>query len=567
MKKRIIFLILLLLIDGYSLHADTKPYWIFFRDRGSLNIENAVAAKIASPEEPKNMSRRARILKSKSLFDEKDIEVNPEYIRAVSEISGGIRTITRFLNGVSVNLDSETLEKIEKLPFVQQIKPVSVFRKSPDPEQSGLMKPGVKEKNDGFKFSDYGDSFEQLNLIGIPQLHQLGYAGNGITVAILDSGFDGLQHTAFDSTQISHKWDFIEGDGDPAGDNHGTEVLSVIAALDRGNMIGTAPYATFILARTENVIGNVEQRIEEDYWVAGIEWADSLGADIANSSLGYTIFDDGAGYTYNDLDGDTAVTTIAADAAAAKGMIVVVSAGNEGNKSWYYITTPADGDSVFAVGSVDLDRNVSSFSSRGPTFDGRIKPDFVTLGEQVHVVDTIRTDAYRYAFGTSYSAPSFSGAVALILEVNPTWDFGTLRSALIASAQRAAPDSLYGYGMIDAFSTSGLKPTEPSISEFRVYDPYPQPVIFNDTTRRIYFPVEIPVENRTLTIRIFNFSGENIQTLEAPISGMGSLRNPGDAPSWDGTNFSGENVAPGIYYYSIQLFGYERHTGKIMVMR
>ncbi len=564
MKKIIIITIYIFLFCVNSAHSETKPYWVFFTDRGAINIEHAVAAKLASPSEPKNISRRARILGSESIFDEKDIEVYPEYISAVTEISGGLRTVTRFLNGVSVELDEEALEKVKRIPFVREVKPVAVFKKPVEPEPSRLKKPGIREKVTGFS---YGDSYEQLSMVGIPELHESGYAGSGITIAVLDSGFDRLQHTAFDSVRIAFMWDFVDGDNDPSGDFHGTEVLSILAALDQGMMIGAAPYAEYLLARTENIEGNVEERIEEDYWVAGIEWADSLGADIVNSSLGYTTFDDGTGYTYNDLDGDTAVTTIAADAAAGKGMLVITSAGNEGNKPWYYMTTPADGDSVFAVGSVDQDRTISSFSSRGPAYDGRIKPDFTALGENVLIVDDAGQNAYRYAHGTSYSAPAVSGAVALLLEVNPSWDFGQIRDRLISTAQAAEPDSLYGYGIIDAFAASGLEPPAPDISKFRVYDPYPQPVTFSVTTRRVYFPVDVPVEGRTLTIKIFNFNGENIQTLEAPVSGSGSLRNPGDAPNWDGTNFSGEDVAPGIYYFSIRLPGYGKHTGKLMVMR
>jgi len=543
--------------------CETRPYWVLFKDRGPVNVERAVAAKAASPSEIKSRSRRARVYGPERVFDETDLPVHPEYIETVAGLSGGIRTVTRFFNGVSADLDDAGLEKVKKLPFVREVKPVAVYVRPKAPE-SPPAKPSARERTDGYS---YGGSFEQLSIVGITKVHEAGYYGEGITVAVLDSGFDGLNHAAFDSIRIVARRDFVDGDDEPSGDDHGTEVLSVLAALDYGRMIGAAPHAAFILARTENVEGDVEQRIEEDYWVAGVEWADSLGADIVNSSLGYTTFDDGTGYTYRDLDGDTAVTTVAADMAAAKGMIVVSSAGNEGNTEWYYITTPADGDSVIAVGSVDLDGSVSAFSSRGPSCDGRVKPDFVALGEDVVVIDASKRDAYRFANGTSFAAPAVSGAVALLLEINPAWDFGDVREALIATAEKAGPDSLYGYGLIDAFAASGLKPPEPGVSAFRVYDPYPQPVAFDGTTRHLYFPVDVPVAGRTLTIRIFSFNGENVKTLEAPVSSAGELREPGDAPSWDGTNFLGEDVAPGVYFYTIQLFGYGKHTGKIMVMR
>jgi len=547
--------------------AETRPYWIFFTDRGPVDVPGAVAAKIASAAEPKSVSRRARVYGPERIFDERDIPVYAGYIDAVSELTGGIRTVTRWFNGVSADLDDGMVERVGRLPFVRELRPVAVFTKPEIPQTGVSPKPARPERGEYYSPADYGDSFEQASIIGVVGLHRRGYTGAGITIAVLDSGFDGLSHAAFDSMTVGAARDFVDGDSAPGGDDHGTEVLSIIAGLDRGGLIGTAPHATFLLARTENVEGNVEQRVEEDYWVAGVEWADSLGADIVNSSLGYTEFDDGTAYRYEDLDGDTAVTTIAADAAAEKGMIVVTSAGNEGDKPWYYVTTPADADSAFAVGSVDVGGTVSGFSSRGPTFDGRVKPDFLALGERVLVVDAARAASYRFADGTSYAAPSVSGAVALILHVNPGWEFGDLREALIRTAKSAGPDSLGGYGIIDAFDASGLEQTGPTTAGFRVYDPFPQPVRFDDRTRWVYFPVEVPVGGKTMTIKLYNFNGEVVRILSSPVAGSGSFRSPGEAPAWDGTNFSGEDVAPGVYYYTIQLYGYGMHTGKIMVMR
>jgi subtilisin family serine protease len=568
MKKafRAVLLLLMVLPAAFTLPAAMEvetAHWVFFTDRGTIDTETAVAAKIASPSEPKNLSRRAALLGG-AIFDERDLPVNPAYIEAVAAIAGRVRTVSRYLNGVSVEADGYAVERIRELAFVTDVRPVTVFRRPAEPEATAARKPSVAERAEGYS---YGNSYEQISMIGIHELHNAGYRGKGIVIAVLDSGFDGLGHAAFDSLTVVGMRDFVDGDDDVTGDNHGIEVLSILAALDNGNMIGSAPHASYLLARTENVANRVEERVEEDYWVAGIEWADSLGADVVNSSLGYTTFDDGTGYMYSDLDGDTAVTTIAADAAAEKGIIVVTSAGNEGDDDWYHMTTPADGDSVIAVGSVDADRIVSKFSSRGPTFDGRVKPDFVALGENVLAVDIRSRTSYKYVRGTSYAAPLVSGAAALLLEVNPGWDYGALRNALVASASPAGPDSLGGYGIPDVFAASGLEPLEPPVSGFRVYDPYPQPVTFSLTTRRIYFPVDIPVGGRTLTLRIFTFSGEMVQALESPVDVAGTLKNPSDAPSWDGTNYLGEDVAPGVYFFTIQLYGYEKRTGKIMVMR
>ena len=237
----------------------------------------------------------------------------------VAGIAGGVRTVTRWFNGVSADLDADARSRVARLPFVKSIRPVAEYRGAPEP---GNPESPPSQKPAGLS---YGTSYYQLNTTGIVKLHSRGYLGDGIRVCILDSGFDNLAHPAFDSLNVTHKWDFVGRDGDPGGDGHGTEVLSVLAANDPGNMIGAAPHAEYILARTE-IINDTDVHAEEDYWVAGLEWADSLGADIVNSSVGYTDFADGTSYSYSDLDGETAITTIAADIAVDKGMTVVVSA-------------------------------------------------------------------------------------------------------------------------------------------------------------------------------------------------------------------------------------------------
>ncbi len=544
--------------------AEAAPCWIFFADRGPVNVAKAVAAKTASQSEPKNSSRRARV-SAGALFDERDLPVDPGYVAAVAEIAGGVRTITRWFNGVSADLDDDAKARVERLPFVKSIRPVAEFRGRPEPERAEtpvMRKPAELS---------YGSSYYQLNTVGIVKLHSRGYFGDGVRICILDSGFNNLGHPAFDSLNVSHKWDFVGRDGDPGGDGHGTEVLSVLAANDPGNMIGAAPHAEYLLARTE-IINDPDVRAEEDYWVAGLEWADSLGADIVNSSVGYTDFADGTKYSYSDLDGETAITTIAADIAVDKGMVVVVSAGNEADDPLsYYIVTPADGKRVIAVGSVrlndDLTTSVSSFSSRGPTFDGRIKPDFMALGENVAVVN-VAGSIYTFKNGTSYSAPAVTGAAALLLQIHTGWSPAVLYDSLRVTAKPAGPDSLAGYGIIDAFAASGLSNGGSAVEGFTTYDPYPQPVVFGGkTAMRVYFPVDVPAGGKTLTISIRSFSGDPVRTIESPLPAAGSYRDRNGAPSWDGTNFSGDPVSPGVYFYTIRFPGAARRTGKIAVVR
>jgi len=561
-KRFTLLLLILTLLPLRFAFADSSPYWIFFTDRGGIDSDALLAAKRVSDSEPKNRSRRGRTLSKRRLFSESDLPVNTGYIAEVKIHAEGIRAISRYFNAVSVELDDSMLAMVSALPFVSELRPVYVRNVDMPPEMS-LGKPAGRDAVEAYS---YGDSFGQLSMLGIHSMHNQGFRGDGLTIAVLDSGFDRLEHTAFDSLKVAGEWDFVENDDDIRGDDHGTKVLSVMAALDNSRMIGAAPHASYLLARTEQHVGD-DMRIEEDYLIAGIEWADSLGADIVNISLGYTDFGSEDTYTYEDLDGDTALATIACDAAAAKGIMVVTSAGNEGNKEWRYVSVPADGDSVIAVGSLNLNRTISSFSSIGPTFDGRVKPDFVALGDNVLVADTNVVNSYKYGQGTSYSAPLISGGVALILEANPGWAYGDIMAAMIANAVQAGPETQYGYGLVDMFAAAGLTAVEPPVSAFRAFDPFPHPIAFDAVTPKIYFPVDVPEAGHLLTLKIYDFNGEIISKTAESVIEEGVLRDPGKAPGWDGTNFSGENVASGVYFYTIELFGYGRHTGKIMVTR
>lgn len=539
--------------------AASRPCWVYFTDRGGIDIGKAVSAKATSRAEPKTRSRRARAMGAAAITDVTDLPVNPGHVAGVADITGNIRTVSRYFNAVTTELDERDEVRVRELPYVRDIEPVAVLTGHPMPRDGSIAPSAARTTA-----LDYGQSYTQLEMVGVPKLHTRGYMGEGVFVAILDSGFSGLSHAAFDSVSISHRWDFVEHDDDIGDDDHGSDILSILAALDPGAMIGAAPYATYALARTEIV--EQEIRAEEDYFVAGVEWADSLGADIITTSLGYNTFDDFS-YTYADMDGMTGKTTIAADIAVNHGVVVVTSAGNEGNNSWHFITTPADGFNVIAVGSVGADRVVSSFSSRGPTYDGRVKPDFMALGENVVVAHAGTPDSYRRAEGTSVAAPAVSGAIALLLEVNPYWTPDVLADSLRFYSTPAGADTLYGYGFIDAFSTAGLPDEGTEVTAFRVYDPYPQPAVLGNVGDRVYFPMDVPARAKDLRFRIFTFDGTMVAKLDGTLARTGSLRERGDAPSWDGTNITGDAVAPGIYYYTVELAGYGVHRGKIAVLR
>jgi len=301
---------------------------------------------------------------------------------------------------------------------------------------------------------DYGFSYQQNALIRVPEVHNLGIDGTGVRIGMLDTGFRYQLNEAFRRLRVVAEFDFINGDSvtsnqegqDAANqDLHGTETLSVIGGFCPGRLIGPAFGAEYVLAKTEYV--PTETPVEEDFWVAGIEWLEAKGVDVVSSSLGYLDW-----YSYQDMDGNTAVTTRAADIAVSKGVVVVNSAGNEGNSSWHYIIAPADGDSVIAVGAVDGNGVLASFSSRGPTADGRIKPDVVAMGAGVYMAGPVHATDFRVGSGTSFSCPLVAGVAALILAAHPHLTPMQVAEALRQTADRARnPGNDYGWGLIDAW--------------------------------------------------------------------------------------------------------------------
>jgi len=284
-------------------------------------------------------------------------------------------------------------------------------------------------------------------------LHNQGFHGQGMVIAVLDGGFSNTDiNPAFDSlwqnNQILGTWDFvINGPVEFNKHSHGSQVLSTMGANIPGSLVGTAPKASFYLLRTED--GASEFLIEEDHWVSGAEFADSVGADLITSSLSYTTFTNPSmDHSYSDLDGNTTRITQGADIAASKGILVITSAANEGNKNWHYIGAPADGDSVLTVGSVDSQGNYSAFSSTGPSYDGRIKPNLTAQGDGTAIAASSGT--IIFGTGTSYSTPVISGIAACLWQSNKSLTNMEIIKALESSASQAnSPDSLLGYGIPD----------------------------------------------------------------------------------------------------------------------
>ncbi len=425
--------------------------WIYFKDHGEKSPSD-LRSMIEGVELTEHALRR-RLNRSRGpLRDVHDLPPAPRYIEEIKRIGCKVRKTSKYFNAVSAIVTPSQLQELVRLDFVRKIGKVHTFHRRiwPAVEEptGGTRSPGRAAAQDSF----YGPSFKQLDLINVIPLHQSGVHGEGVLVAMLDTGFN-RRHMALAGLDVIAEYDFVNNDsitsdqpGDPTGQhNHGTYTLSALGGYAPGHLIGPAWGASFILGKTEQI--DKEIQVEEDDWVRGIEWADSIGAEVVSSSLGY--FD---WYTYADMDGNTAVTTRAADLAAGRGITVVTAAGNEGPLPWPGIIAPSDGDSVIAVGAVDSNGVVVSFSSRGPSYDGRIKPDVVAQGLVVLAAAAWDSTGFVRVSGTSLSTPLVGGVCALLLQMHPYWTPVDVINALKSAASRSSsPDNDYGWGIVNAY--------------------------------------------------------------------------------------------------------------------
>lgn len=414
---------------------------------------------------PYSISNAAEYLSAKAIerrttqhiaIDSSDLPVNPTYIEQVLA-TGNVTYLSqsKWLNQILIYCkDNATINAINQLPFVKQSSAIGLL-KSPKPihekkdDYVDKLYSSAKHNQTEEENFDYGNAYNQVHIHDGEYLHTKGFTGKGITIAILDAGFYHYKELkAFDSllaqNSILGEKDFVDFDNSVNEDNaHGMYCLSVIGANVPGSMVGTAPHASFWLLRSENDFS--EYPIEEHNWVAAAEFADSAGADMISSSLGYYRFDDPSfNHSYNDFY--TGSTTVSSGAAMAvkKGMIVTNSAGNEGAGSWKYIVFPADADSVCAVGATDNGGLIASFSSYGYT--GKIKPNIVSVGAGTVLWGT--NDIPVSGNGTSFSNPNINGLIACLWQAFPTLDNMTILNAAYESADRYTnPDNRYGYGI------------------------------------------------------------------------------------------------------------------------
>lgn len=492
MKNIFLIFFSITLVLPAAAQAPSK-YIVYFTDR------NGSPYSISNPSA--YLSQRAIIRRANQniAITQDDLPVNPNYIDSVLA-AGNVTLLNRskWFNAVSIyTTDTNALAAIQALPFVASVSAVQRLRSTlsgedrlqPVFDDNAKLQPQAQISH--VLAHDYGPSLNQLSMLGGECLHNMGYQGQGKVIAVLDAGFYEVNNLpAFDSlwanSQILGTWDFVANDSSVFEDHaHGEMVLSCMGGNLPGQIVGTAPRAEYWLLRTEEVA--TEYVIEEFNWVAAAEFADSVGADIINSSLGYTTFDDPSqNHTYADMDGNTAIVSIGADKAVSKGIFVVNSAGNSGSSSWYYIAAPADGDSVLAVGAVDASGVYVSFSSHGPTADGQVKPDVAAQGMNTVVAGPF--GGTQNANGTSFSAPVTAGLVACLWEAHPQLTARQLYYAIIQSgSQYGSPDADLGYGIPD-FCAANVILGGGDVSKFQednIVSVYPNP--FRESFEFIFY--------------------------------------------------------------------------------
>ncbi len=451
-----------------SVEVSPLVEWVFFTDKGigSPAELEAALARVAATADPHTIARRRARRTLPGLFDENDVPVVASYIDAVKATGAHVRVTSKWVNAVSVEATAEQLAAIKQLPFVKGTQPVARSRRSePLPEFSPVESAGGDENPAGF----YGRSEEQLTQINLIQLHEAGYTGQGIRIGILDTGFL-RTHDAFNDPnhplQVIAEYDFVnddpntapEGNDDPGQHTHGTIILGTLGAYLPNEYVGAAYDASFILCKTEDITS--ETPVEEDYYVAGLEFIEANGGDMATASLIYIDW-----YNQSDLDGQTAVCTIGVNNATANGVHCCNAAGNSGHDqdpNTSHLGAPADAFQVITCGAVEPTGEIAGFSSDGPTADGRNKPEVLARGTQVLSVSPNNDTRYSESAGTSLSTPQVAGVVACLTSARPNWTVDQLREALFASGDYFVANGTFdpmfvqGFGVINAYNALGL---------------------------------------------------------------------------------------------------------------
>ncbi len=466
MKK--IYLLLFLLIVTSFIEAQSK-YLIYFKDKGissqqTLQKSSSLFKLAEKGLSEKAIDRRKQVMGEDDYITYEDIPLNENYIHQIENLGIKIENKLKWFNAVSAYLTDEQLNSIKNLPSTQKIERVRVFKSRNDEsklnESSTNNSIGQLNKTSSITGLNYGPSITQNALSDIPAVHDLGINGNNVIIGILDTGFRWKSHNSLKNLFVLNEKDFIQNDGitknqtgDASGqDSHGTAVFSIMAGFDQGNIVGPAYGAQFLLAKTEYV--PTETHLEEDNYAAALEWMEAQGVQITSSSLGYNIFDNNQiSYSYQEMNGTSTIVAKAANLAFQRGVTSFTSAGNDGSTFWGIgnggLSSPGDALNIITVGAVTSNNIIASFSSRGPTSDGRIKPEVVAMG--VNDFHAVAGSTYGSGSGTSYSAPIAAGIAALLKSCWPHLTNVQIRKIFLESGDNTAtPNNDRGWGLISA---------------------------------------------------------------------------------------------------------------------
>ncbi|MEI7801845.1 MAG: S8 family serine peptidase [Bacteroidota bacterium] len=545
MKKIFLFVIHFSLFTFHFSSAQTTnfhKYWIRFTDK------NNNQCSLSTPQQ--YLSQRAIDRRSKQYIDidSLDLPVTLAYIDSIKSTGVTVLYSSKWLNSITIfTMDSLALLHINTFPFVQSVKPIGKKVESQiHTDNSTFNAEDLKTECTVTPDNYYGFAFDQINQVRGNSLHEKGFKGEGMVIAYLDAGFRNADILpAFDLLRsrngILATHDFNTGDDSVYEDNsHGEMCLSIVAGNMPGYYVGTAPNADFVLLRTE--YADTEYPIEEINWAAGAEYADSIGADVITSSLGYSVFDDTIfNHIFEDMDGVTNPSSIAAHIASTRGMIVCNSAGNSGaDTTWRFITAPSDADGILTVGAIDSANQYSPFSGHGPTFDGRIKPDVVGRGTQTWVINAYLGGTME-GNGTSFSCPLIAGVTACLWQAHPDKANWQIMNAIRKSASKyLTPDNDIGYGIpnfayADLLLSDFNEQSLISADSIVVY-----PTIFSNEIK-INFKTR---EQQEISVQLIDMSGRTMEEQCATVYiGFNEL------------NFHPANISSGVFMLKIMAGG------------
>ena len=510
MKIRLLIAFVLVSLRLPAQEIAEGVFWIYFTDKAGTGYTISQPGDFLSE---RSVNRRAF---QGLAIDHHDRPVNPDYVQEIRDLGIEIRHVSRWLNGIAMTgMDAASFQEVLDLSFTDTV------AWYPETDDAFLPQPTVASRFEEALATapgyDYGVATEQVDMLQTNKLHELGYTGRGVWIAVLDGGFRNVDslpsfESMIDEGRILDTRNYVnELPVFRLSSSHGMYVLSTMGGEWDGNMVGTAPHASYLLCATED--SDRETRLEEIAWIEAAEYADSLGVDVINTSLGYSDFDGSSfDFSYQDMDGKTSYISRAASLTASRGIVACNSAGNSGDDSWFYITSPADAFDILAVGAVDAEELIANFSSRGPSFDGRIKPDVSAMGVASGVQSS--QGGVARGNGTSFASPILAGSVASLWQAYPDLTAKELINRVRQSGNRHQnPNNDYGFGIpnfILAYHAITSIPVHLQAGEMELW---PNPA---SKLLMIRIPEQSPEEQE---IRFYDMQGRMIWTAWSALPG------------------------------------------------